>query len=1015
MVAGSRDIVIGRLKKSGMHSRTSGPADFPKEPYKGLSYFSVADGPIFGQRDRQTEACLGLLNNSRVLILHGQSGAGKSSFLRAGLLRSVQSDQRFLTLANIDNPSDAYVVRATGDPIYRLRRALEVALRKDTVIREWLTTEYADTLSEELGNEPIDDILKKICKRLPVPLIIAIDQAEEILTAVDATITRPLFVAGFPTTFVAALKSWPAVEQGLGEDQPKTPKERFFGLIEKLCCSDIQLKLIVTIRTEYYGQFCDNFRLPPDTPLSPIKSGVESYWLSGLHTKDELTEAILLPQREFSNAALKGIQVEPFKIDSDLPKRLVDDLVATKGAASALPILQLVCKELHAVACIRAKKDGGPIRLRTADITKGVAGVVDNYINEKVRDLEKIVRGPRRNISSDKWRTVLVSLVGRQEGGVLITLLTPLAELSRRCEAAGLRPVPDGGFRLYLDALCATGLLRSVNYGDAKEPEYSLGHDALAPYLYRWHLHEATARLTAEKFRRRALACSAVAIAVLMGAAVAFYGLWVVPEKQELAHQFVGKVSNALDQASLDVIQDASSRLRPGLFALSQFQGTGWVDQNLHTRSRQTLASLIQRTPVRVGCADALGIQDPLNDSTVKVTSIAFLNKTETCFDGFSEESRVASGRHVTTAQLGNAGDLVQTSDLSFPVAENPKGSEKRFFSIPFVGFLNHNSTPVIVVDRMISLRSSDASFNHFAVEKVFTDESPRFLLFDASEGALWANGGDPNTKRLILQRAELVGSGNQFQPVQIDPLPQKSLMWPVFSPWKPWLADIGQQSSELQGETLEVRDRTGEPVASWELPTTEWRDPVSFVVLRNQPIRPAGFVRNTNWLAVRTGRNDIVIYDVRKNGSVPTNLVLPKEVSGAPLRPAWFNRRPPLAGELENGVLTLAWATRRGIEVVRWSLPSGSAVPEAPLIYSPDAGATIADLRFLPGHYLLVTISEPGTFAIGFRLMDLDPKRRAAIESLDDAAMLRAACDRLKANNDTSSEVTKICQPLGG
>jgi hypothetical protein len=1053
MATESHKNIIARLKSSGVHPLIAQSSQFPKEPYKGLKYFSVSDGPIFGQRDRQTESCLALLNSSRVLILHGQSGAGKSSFLRAGLLRSLLCNQRFLTLANIDNPGEAYVVRATGDPIYRLHRALVVALRKDPVLRRWLTSEYADSLSTVVAEESIEETLKKICSRIPVPLIIAIDQAEEILTLVDQTIIRPAYSMPFAIRSYQDLWSGPTSHRpNLSEEQTGTPKDRFFELIERLCHSDIQLKLILALRTEYYGQFCDNFRVPPNNPLNPIKSGIESYWLSGLHTRDELTEAILLPQREFANAASSGLEVSPFEIEYDLPEHLVDDLLATKGAVSALPILQLVCKELYAAACSRAKQDGGPIKLRTADISKGVAGVVDEYIDQKIREVEKAVRGPPSNVSSDKWRTVLASfvdrqdggvliprltalvektvrgppsnvssdkwrtvlasLVGRQEGGVLITLLTPLAEISKRCSTAGLFPLSESGFRPYLDGLCATGLLRSVNYGDAKEPEYSLGHDALAPYLYRWHLEQATVRLAEKQYRRRARAFLVSALLI----ATAFYAFWVVPEYQKIKllttrdrDQFASRVSSALDLASVNEVQDAAARLRPALSALYQFQAAGLVDEELHSLSRQTVASLIERTPVRVGCADAIGIRDPLNDNAAKLTSFAFLNKTETCFDESREEAGVANASHVATDQLTDAGELTRTSDLSFPLAEKKEDSNRAFPSIPFVGFLHGTETPVLVSDRVISSENSEGSFSQVAVAQVFP-ETRRFVIFDTSEGALWAIGpsSSAETRTLILQSAQLDVETNQFQAGSISNLPLR-LIWPVFSPWKAWLADIDQQASELR-----IRDRSGKDLSSWKLPETEWQDPVNFVFLRNQPIRPAGFVRNTSWIAIRTGPTSIGIYDVQ-GADQPTILDVPEDVRGDPLRPSWFNRRPPMAGVLEGGLLSLAWATRRGIEVVRWKFPDGDGAAEAPLIYSPDPGATIADLRFLPGNYLFVTITEPGTFALGFRLMDLDPTRRMAIEKLSDTNLLRIGCDRLTANHSGSSEATKMCGPFRG
>lgn len=316
-----------------------------------------------------------------------------------------------------------------------------------------------------------------------------------------------------------------------------------------------------------------------------------------------------------------------------------------------------------------------------------------------------------------------------------------------------------------------------------------------------------------------------------------------------------------------------------------------------------------------------------------------------------------------------------------------------------------------MINDRVVSFSDSQGSSKSVALESVFKDTTPRFLLFDTSEGALWAMGA-AGSGNIVMQRAELDPDKSQFLAQDSMKLPV-GLMWPVFSPWKSWLVDIDQHQ---QVSELRVRDRTGKTLNSWTLPKTDWQDPTSFVVLRNQPLRSISFVRNSNWVAARTGPSSIAIYDVNKDGEAPlATLKLPEEAQGDPLRPSWFSRRPPTASVLDKGVLTLAWATRRVIEVVRWSQSSGKTTSEEPLVYSPDSGSTIADLRFFPGNYLLVTVTEPGTFAVGFRLFDLNLATQNEIESMNDAKLLRTACDRLSPDRGGATEIARICSTLGG
>src|SRR5262249_28647311 len=156
------------------------------------------------------------------------------------LLRALLADQRFLTLTNIDNPAEGYVIRATGDPIYRLYRALDVALKKDPGLRDSLTAEKADALSAALNPRSVYETLREICSGLTAPLIITIDQAEEILTLVDATITRPWLFSSSSNARSSPTINWQTVEQNYAGGHADSPKERFFELIEKLCCSDIR-------------------------------------------------------------------------------------------------------------------------------------------------------------------------------------------------------------------------------------------------------------------------------------------------------------------------------------------------------------------------------------------------------------------------------------------------------------------------------------------------------------------------------------------------------------------------------------------------------------------------------------------------------------------------------------------------------------------------------------------------------------------------------------------------------
>ncbi len=61
---------------------------WPDEPYRELDFYTAADEALFCERSREVDECMQLFAqyHTKVLLLHGFSGSGKSSFLRAGLL-----------------------------------------------------------------------------------------------------------------------------------------------------------------------------------------------------------------------------------------------------------------------------------------------------------------------------------------------------------------------------------------------------------------------------------------------------------------------------------------------------------------------------------------------------------------------------------------------------------------------------------------------------------------------------------------------------------------------------------------------------------------------------------------------------------------------------------------------------------------------------------------------------------------------------------------------------------------
>jgi hypothetical protein len=63
--------------------------DAPRAPYRSLAAFRFADTGILVARDREIERLVRLITMYRGVLLYGQSGAGKSSVVNAGLLPRI--------------------------------------------------------------------------------------------------------------------------------------------------------------------------------------------------------------------------------------------------------------------------------------------------------------------------------------------------------------------------------------------------------------------------------------------------------------------------------------------------------------------------------------------------------------------------------------------------------------------------------------------------------------------------------------------------------------------------------------------------------------------------------------------------------------------------------------------------------------------------------------------------------------------------------------------------------------
>lgn len=227
------------LQRAGLHpgSFPWPPRDEPNRPlFRGLRVLEEADAAIFFGRDTQITKALDSIRRlrdgapERMLVILGASGAGKSSFLRAGLLARLQRDsERFLVLPSL-RPGRAALTGPTG-----LRRALGLKGPLDGPTIAAHLTALRASIVEHLRQHTVQGTEGAA----PPTVLLPIDQAEE------------LFVAG---------------------DEEATA---VVGLIVETLAADPNLLLLLTIRSDSFGILQGDARLsaiprlPFDLPRLP--------------------------------------------------------------------------------------------------------------------------------------------------------------------------------------------------------------------------------------------------------------------------------------------------------------------------------------------------------------------------------------------------------------------------------------------------------------------------------------------------------------------------------------------------------------------------------------------------------------------------------------------------------------------------------------------------------------------------------------------------------------------------
>jgi hypothetical protein len=219
----------------------------PNEPYRGILPFRLLDWRIFLEREEETERLSNLVSLYRGVLVYGQSGAGKSSLLNAGLLPHVLHRGR--------NPERIRVFPKQGQELLveriRLRPENSDAGPHDALLPNFLSSRFTSADNDERVPLSCAALLARLREEQTesdatgrprwMPLLI-FDQFEELVTLFEE---NPRDAERYKSACAA---------RGAIEDM----------LRELLTCQDLAVKVVFAFRDDYLARLTPLFAQFPN-------------------------------------------------------------------------------------------------------------------------------------------------------------------------------------------------------------------------------------------------------------------------------------------------------------------------------------------------------------------------------------------------------------------------------------------------------------------------------------------------------------------------------------------------------------------------------------------------------------------------------------------------------------------------------------------------------------------------------------------------------------------------------
>jgi WD40 repeat protein len=417
-----------------------GPAS---SPYRGLMPYTEADADFFFGREGEIVLIANNARANRFGVLYGASGVGKSSVLRAGVVRHIRDEnrrrkERYGDLETVV----AYLNEWRNDPNAALAAEIAAAFRD------------ADGSQVDI---PAGDLVRatvRVCEDKGVDLVVILDQFEEF-----------------------SLYHRPEVSD-------------FAGVIARLTAPSTSVNVLVAIREdalswldEFEGIVADVFantlrldHLDEDAARSAITEPLGRYNAEVPEADRRVIEPALV------DALLREVRAGRVKVDQ-LAEPTADPAHhdASEDVRIEAPYLQLVLTRLWVE---EARRQSRVLRLATLGELGGAQEIVRQHLDRVMREFTP----PEMAVLADAFGHLVTP-----SGSKIAHRPSDLAELSGRdpvLVAALLHRLAEGDQRILRD------VPPPMDDPNA-EPRYEIFHDVLAPAVLDWRrrfLAEAESR-----------------------------------------------------------------------------------------------------------------------------------------------------------------------------------------------------------------------------------------------------------------------------------------------------------------------------------------------------------------------------------------------------------------------------------------------------------------------------------------------------------------------------------------